>query len=154
MFFFRQKPFCPTPRTPLSLGSSIYKSKNIANAEDLLLRDAQSNVDNLCVLSLEILTFPANGSKRPIADPIYDQIYALLFSYHSDICNCREEDGQNEFKFVGIAIKEYWEKESKLLEKLNGKILMVENEMELLKEAAKFILKFVFLILIWNYYLF
>lgn len=106
--------------------------------------DAQSNVDNLCVLSLEILTFPANGSKRPIADPIYDQIYALLFSYHSDICNCQEEDGQNEFKFVGIAIKEYWEKESKLLEKLNGKLLMVENEMELLKEAAKFILKWVF----------
>jgi hypothetical protein len=37
-----------------------------------IFQDINSNVDHLCALSMEIVTFPLIASNRIIADPQYD----------------------------------------------------------------------------------
>lgn len=45
----------------------------------------KSNVDNLCVMSLEILAIPSQG--RPLPEPDEDPLVGVFYAVYDDVCN-------------------------------------------------------------------
>uniref|UniRef100_A0A915CSK1 DNA polymerase n=1 Tax=Ditylenchus dipsaci TaxID=166011 RepID=A0A915CSK1_9BILA len=50
-----------------------------------LIRSINSNVDNLCVISMECLSMPPEI--RPVPEPSRDPVLAVFFSISKDVCN-------------------------------------------------------------------
>lgn len=117
------------------------------NAEENLLHQVRTNVQHLCALSLEVITFPHIDSNRIVAEPQKDQIYGVTFTYHNDVCNWKQTvavsaDHEGAIHFGGILLKQFMERGNHLLfSQIPGKFIFVQTEKELFEEISSYILR-------------
>lgn len=99
-----------------------------------LIKSVKSNVDNLSVMSVEILTVSMD-SHRCIADPAKDSIYAIFYALNLDACNIN-----NEMISGGFILAKYCD----TFKRCNEKIFLVPTESELFYNFGKIIQKYLF----------
>jgi len=91
---------------PSTLDSSEH-TERLNHSVDLekerqLMQCIASNVDYLCVMSLEILTLPDSG--RVIAEPALDQVLGVFFTVDEDVC--KPSRNEKRLHKIGIVISD------------------------------------------------
>jgi hypothetical protein len=111
---------------------------NVVGAQNSLkqqLLSVTSTINHLSILSLEILALPTQN--RAIAEPTNDRILAAFFAINMDACN----RGMKVYSKAAIVLKEL---DDGLVSRQFGtrKILFVPDELTLLAEVGKLVLRY------------
>lgn len=115
--------------------------------QDVVLQTASSSVAHLCAMSLELVVLPAVNSRRPVPDPAWDPVLAVMFVYHTDICNWRldqvVEQPEQQQLHKGCIMLEQYKEDSRLMTNAIGTddLVVVRTEQQLFAELVNCVLK-------------